>query len=317
MKLEDYQTWSRGLDVDPSAHHPTDSACRLTAEGVVDIFHEPKFKLTREDEIFTIGSCFARNIEDTLIAKKYKVSAAHLDLPKPGFRGPNAKSVLTKFNTHSMLTELQLAFEGRQLPEDGLIELREGGFWNPQLHRVGIVDKALALTVRDKVADVVRRIADAGVVIVTLGLTEYWYDKEFGVPLNDTPIDWRYAMRTNRFEFRNSPFADSYEQVMRLKELIFKVSKSGNTKMIITVSPVPLQRTFSKQDVIVANTYSKSVLRAIAQEVANSDDRVDYFPSYEIVMNSPRSFAWKHDQRHVEFGVIQTIVSKFESLYFG
>lgn len=317
MELELYQTWSRGLNCDPSEHHQTDSARRLMAEGVVDIFHQPKFKLSRDEPIFTIGSCFARNMEDIFIAKKYNVIAGDLDLPKDGYRGPDAKTVLTKFNTHSMLTELQIALEGRELPEDGLIEIREKLFWNPQLHKVGFVEKDLALTVRNRVTEIVKRVAEAGVVIVTLGLTEYWYDKELGIPLNDTPADWRYAKKTGRFEFRNSSFADSLAQVQAIRDLIFRVSKSGKTKLILTVSPVPLQRTFSSQDVIVANTYSKSVLRAIAQEIAASDDRVDYYPSYEIAVNTPRHIAWRHDQRHVQYDTIKAIVSKFEDLYFN
>jgi len=41
--------------------------------------------------------------------------------------------------------------------------------------------------------------------------------------------------------------------------------------------------TFSTMDIVVANTWAKSLLRAVAQEWAAAHSNVDYFPSYEIV----------------------------------
>jgi hypothetical protein len=57
--------------------------------------------------------------------------------------------------------------------------------------------------------------------------------------------------------------------------------------------------TFSTMDVVVADTYAKSPLRMVAQEWAAAHDNVDYFPSYEIVLNSDRAAAWEPDLRHV------------------
>jgi hypothetical protein len=54
-------------------------------------------------------------------------------------------------------------------------------------------------------------------------------------------------------------------------------------KIILTVSPVPLVATQEQQHVLVATTYSKSVLRVAADEVARIHDHVQYFPSYEII----------------------------------
>jgi hypothetical protein len=55
-----------------------------------------------------------------------------------------------------------------------------------------------------------------------------------------------------------------------------------------TVSPVPLYLTFSGEDIIVANTYSKSVLRAACDAVENSREHVDYFPSYVTLLDDIR-----------------------------
>ena len=51
--------------------------------------------------------------------------------------------------------------------------------------------------------------------------------------------------------------------------------------------------TFSTMDIVVANTWAKSLLRAVAQEWASAHPNVDYFPSYEIVQNSDRAAVWE------------------------
>jgi hypothetical protein len=44
------------------------SACaRLQADKFIELRHVPKFQLDRSAPIFTVGSCFARNVENTLL----------------------------------------------------------------------------------------------------------------------------------------------------------------------------------------------------------------------------------------------------------
>jgi hypothetical protein len=54
-------------------------------------------------------------------------------------------------------------------------------------------------------------------------------------------------------------------------------------RVLLTVSPVPLTATASGQHVLTATSHSKSLLRAVAGELAASLPQVDYFPSYEII----------------------------------
>jgi len=58
-------------------------------------------------------------------------------------------------------------------------------------------------------------------------------------------------------------------------------------RFLLTVSPVPLTATASQNHVMVATSYSKSVLRAVAGELAAKYPFVDYFPSYELVAAHP------------------------------
>ena len=68
-------------------------------------------------------------------------------------------------------------------------------------------------------------------------------------------------------------------------------------------------------DVVVANTYGKSLLRAVAQEWAAAHANVDYFPSYEIVQNSERAAVWECDLRHVRSDGVQHITDLFLKKY--
>ncbi|MFM2356673.1 MAG: hypothetical protein RLZZ528_2409, partial [Pseudomonadota bacterium] len=51
----------------------------------------------------------------------------------------------------------------------------------------------------------------------------------------------------------------------------------------------------SGSHVLVATTYSKSVLRAVAGELVETDEAVDYFPSYEIVTGGRSRAAFFED----------------------
>ena len=56
-------------------------------------------------------------------------------------------------------------------------------------------------------------------------------------------------------------------------------------------------------------------LRAAAQELRDKYDYVDYFPSYEMVMNSPRELAWGDDQLHVRAPMVEHVVGHFMKSY--
>jgi hypothetical protein len=75
--------------------------------------------------------------------------------------------------------------------------------------------------------------------------------------------------------------------------------------------------TFSPDDVVLANCYSKSLLRTVAQQWSAKHENVHYFPSYEIVQNSERAVAWEEDLRHVNEKVANHIMSLFLDSYLN
>jgi hypothetical protein len=73
--------------------------------------------------------------------------------------------------------------------------------------------------------------------------------------------------------------------------------------------------TFSTMDIVIANSWAKALLRAVAQDWAAAHQNVDYFPSYEIVQNSDRAAVWEADLRHVTGAAVEQIMDLFVREY--
>lgn len=296
---------------------PNEAASRIRAEGAIEIGHRPRFGIAGGCSVFTIGSCFARNIEAKLEARGFDVPATRFSPPpgvREGKRGP-PNAVLNKFTVHSIGNELDRVLEGVVPKNRGFIADEDGLWFDPQASYAGALDWQTANRLRDAIEATSATVKDADVVFLTLGLTESWLDTETGVYLNGDLPRRQMLLHPGRFRYVNFGYA---ELVVELRRIIGMIRKHGkpDVKIIVTVSPVPLGVTFSGRDIIVANNYSKSVLLAVAQDVLAMDG-VDYYPSYEMVMFSPRSFAWAADYRHPSVAVVEAVTDRFIDLYVG
>ena len=87
-------------------------------------------------------------------------------------------------------------------------------------------------------------------------------------------------------------------------------------RVILTISPIPLIATFEPRHALVATTYSKSVLRVVADEMWRKYDHVDYFPSYEIVTGSySRGAYFEDDLRQVTDAGVAHVMRTFMRHY--
>jgi hypothetical protein len=74
---------------------------------------------------------------------------------------------------------------------------------------------------------------------------------------------------SRRYQFHLTSFA---QNCANLEAIYALLSSYGHPDfhVVVTVSPVPLMNTFSTMDIVVANTWAKSLLRAVAQEWASA-----------------------------------------------
>jgi hypothetical protein len=287
---------------------------RLKSGDVVVVQNAPRFTISKGATVYTIGSCFARNIERALKREGFRVPTAEIDIDKGIYMGntPFHNTVLNKYNAHSMATEILRGLE--DAPDPGLIEVEPDEWYDPQTNFTRLLPREQALALRKQLDVLARNVATSELVVMTLGLVETWFDTRSGVVFNGLNV---VAVKNRRAT--TGFFNATVEQVVQvLSEALEKlVVRNPQVKVVITVSPVPMGQTFTDSDVFMANTYSKAVLRVAAQMLTARFDFVDYYPSYEMVMNSPRALAWADDQIHVSPAVVDKVVATFSERYIA
>ena len=283
--------------------------------GVVDVAHSPKFPIGQDENFFCIGSCFARNIEEHLIYQGVNVLSRRIVCPKTEW--PNrVNGFVNKFTTHSMRNEIEWIVD-RPAIDAGMFEEQENGWSDLQLCP-GVVPVTLDRAIERRrylTEEYFERLREASVVIVTLGLNEVWFDRASERHLNATPSFYATRRDPARYELHITDTAENVSELNEIRRLILTLNPAA--KIIVTVSPVPLSDTFSGRDVLIANMYSKSTLRAAADIFAQSHPDVDYFPSYDIIAMSPRAIAFGADCLHVADAVVGEMMRVFLRQYLG
>jgi GSCFA family protein len=83
------------------------------------------------------------------------------------------------------------------------------------------------------------------------------------------PIQLYPSLGPSRYEFHLTSFAENRANLEGIYALLSEYGHP-DVHIVVTVSPVPLMNTFSSTDIVVANTWAKSLLRAVAQEWART-----------------------------------------------
>ncbi|MEA2729924.1 MAG: hypothetical protein QOD93_7411 [Acetobacteraceae bacterium] len=270
----------------------------------------PRFCLSSGTSVFTIGSCFSRSVEERLPG--FRVPTLDLAVPS-GERPGRPNGVLNEYNPGTICQRLELAASGGSFG-DLCIAPDAGGFLDLLLpDHVAPCSTERLLQRRAQVDRVYAALPGCEAVIMTFDLVEAWYDKEAGLYLNRLPPAAFLMAERDRFELHVLDF----EETERLFERSLAAIRSlGVKKVILIVSPVPLEGTYAGQDSIVANSFSKSVLLVCADRLCRNHPDVDYFPGYEIVMSAgPASY--EADSIHVRDEVVDFVTSYLVERYVG
>jgi hypothetical protein len=290
-------------------------------DGYADVAVTPKFRFEATTPVYTIGSCFARNIEKVL-------SKAGVPIPdklrgKKEWVQPDRVSdagLFNRFNVPSIYYEAQAVSDplwlGDLLIYDQTPTRAYDAFFSPAQALHSREDK---LAIRKEILDYQHSfLRDCGAVFITLGLSEAIFDRQDGLYINGAPGPLgRWALKNSeRFSGEVIGVDDTINYLNRARDAIRSVAGTS-VKFVVTVSPVPLDATFTTKDVIVANESSKARLRIAADEFASAYEDVDYFPSYEIVTKSNPTVAFNDDRRHVRGPMVNHIMQCFMRNYFG
>lgn len=293
--------------------------------AAIPALYRPKFPIDRGTQIATAGSCFAQHLARHLKARRYNIIDA--EPAPPGLSSEDAARFgfgLFSARTANIYTARQLrqvasaAFD--RFEAQDIVWEKDGRYYDalrPSVEPNGFPTPALVLEHRKfhlrKVALVLRT---AELFVFTLGLTEAWTHRESGTVYPTAPgtIAGHYDPAVHALA--NFGFKDIYEDM----RAFLRIAKRANDKMkfLLTVSPVPMTATASGRHVLEANTYSKSVLRAVAGQLAQENDDVDYFPGYEIVTGAQAKGGYYRDNmRNVSAEGVAAVMDAFVAAHDG
>jgi len=288
----------------------------------VDPIVKPKLVLTMDHKIATAGSCFAQHISRTLHKNgfNYYVSeTAPENITNAEERNFGVFSArYGNIYTARQLIQLYDRAYGEFSPAENYWVRNDGKFvdpFRPQIEPEGFnsVDDLDAAR-KEHFASVRQLFETLDVFIFTLGLTESWRNKHDGAVYPLAPGVVAGALNEEIHEFVNFTVADVVEDMNLFIKRLSQVNP--NAKMLITVSPVPLIATYENRHVLVSTTYSKSVLRAAADEIVQKNVQCEYFPSYEIITGlHTKGCYFENDLRSVKAEGVEQVMGLFLSHY--
>jgi hypothetical protein len=267
--------------------------------------YETELRIQAGDKVFCIGSCFARNVEAALRKSGVVVESGMVH------GGALATAdTFNLYNTESMLNELRWGLDPAAVfGDDGFLPDRDG-FADPHTASTGSRTLERCRMLRNDIIATTRRLKDCQFLVITLGLVEAWYDTRNEIYLNVRPPRALVHAEPSRFELHQLDYNDNCRALEAIVALLQQHAQPG-VQMMLTVSPVPFVATFSLDDVVVANTYSKSVLRCVAQDFAARHANVHYIPVYDSVVNTDPALAWDDDRIHVDADVVRMNITNF------
>ncbi|HEY5410817.1 MAG TPA: GSCFA domain-containing protein [Caulobacteraceae bacterium] len=274
----------------------------------------PSFRLRPGQTVFTIGSCFARNIEAHLAALGCKAPMLDFRLPPEEFDGI-ANAAMNKF--HPPAFRQCLEWTARIFDRDGKVawadceplafDVGQGRYFDLDMAATALPATAARFVERRQhIYDVFSAAFTADCLMMTPGLIEAWRDAETGLYMYGAPYHRRMLATPERWSFEVLSYQRCLDDMLGAIDLVR--ARNPGVNILVTTSPVPLGMTFTGRDVTIANAHSKAVLRAVCDAVLLEREGIDYFPSYEMATLSNPAMVWKGDRLHVSQGFIGKIV---------
>lgn len=299
-KYEDSSFWSKNISDKPL--------------GNIDIAHGlDKFTLTKQDKVMSIGSCFAQHISNYLQSKDYNYL-----LYEKNYRQFSAK-----------YGNVYTVEQGKQLLERAIHQDPEGEVWvnykskkyvdsyRPRIFERGFSSVEDVKSERKKhLKQTLKAFEDCDVLIFTLGLTEGWKSKKTGQIFQIAP-----GVDGGSFDsLLHEPFNSNLNEVIEnLQNFISQIRKiNPKVKIIITVSPVHLAATHSRNNILIASIESKMKLRLAATEIIKQNHNVYYFPSLEYIFGlSQTGRLYNNGRRDVNGIGVGLVMNMFANTYLG
>lgn len=280
--------------------------------------YDKKFSISLDDGVATCGSCFAQHIGRRLRASGFNfldvepspASNTAIEATAHGY-GIYSARYGNVYTSAQLLQLFQRAFGEITIDEVWESGGRYYDPFRPNLDPDGYDDAEGVIAERNRHLAAVRRLFERlDVFIFTMGLTECWYNAKNSAVYPICPGVTVGQFDPEVHKFQNLSFTKGIADMTAVLERLRSIKP--DIRVLLTVSPVPLTATAENRHVLLSTMHSKSVLRAIAGELAAQHDFVDYFPSYEIVASPPyRGMFFQNNLRTIHEEGVDYIMSHF------
>lgn len=249
------------------------------------------WKINHHTKILTIGSCFADVLGNQLAENKFQV-----------LNNPFG----TVFNPLSISKLLDLSLDGKP-PHPALYHQNADKIWlHHDFHSSLWSDNRIDLEgkLKEKQQEVNQFLRDADVLVITLGTAFAHRHRATNLLVGNC-----HKLPSDHF-LKELLHLDQIN--IGLEHLIFKLqSIKRDLRIILTVSPVR-----HTKDTLALNQVSKSTLRLVCHRLSEKFRQVEYFPSYEIMVDELRDYRYyKPDLIHpnsvAEEYIFTTFVNAF------
>lgn len=252
---------------------------------------ESENKIGYKDSFVTIGSCFSDDIGELLWDNKFKVCKNPFGI------------VYNPLSIH----ELLLNSINNNEPSESNFVTRDGSWFHYDFHSMWHADSKLDL--QSKLIEINKSVhselQNCKYLIITYGTSWVYERKETGKVVSNC-----HKIPQSQFEKRLL----TQKKVIESFEELYSTLKNFNKewRIILTVSPVR-----HIKDSIELNSVSKSILRLTCHTLSEMFEEVEYFPSYEIMMDDLRDYRfYKSDLIHPSEVAVDYIWGKFRDKYF-
>jgi hypothetical protein len=238
-------------------------------------------------KFFGFGSCFALEVMQPL--------------SKLGFNAHYDEKVSYHFTTKTLLELLRVFREGRPFTEDEIYfnpnEQKHMSFLHHMFITYGEKDKSKLLSQMNLEAEKTKaKLKSTDVIILTLGNATWLEHKETGKSICHTG----YTINGGDCEIRRSSVDEITQELQEIYEIL-KELIDDDFYFIVTISPqryawhLPKSshkyfNSYNEIDSLVGSNCDKAKLRVAIDRFMNKHekDNVEYFPSYDIVMDELR-----------------------------
>lgn len=249
------------------------------------------FKISYDDSILTLGSCFAENIGNKLYDIKFETDI-------------NPFGVL--YNPISISKSIQRLLENKRFTEKDLFQQR--GLWQSYSHSslfsATTAEKCLS-NINLRFEKAANQLLNTNVVLITFGTAWVFEEKSSGNVVSNC-----HKLPANHFNRRRLTVD---EIVANYSKLIYALTaKLPDLKLIFSVSPIRHWKDGARE-----NNLSKSTLLLAVDKLEREFNSVHYFPAYEIQMDELRDYRfYAADMVHPSDVAIDYIWTRFVETYF-